>query len=277
MCKEKRSFWDRNGLFFAVLSLLLSFWLILLIAITPVHAATSSGGGSSNDLLISETDTDYTLDFTSNYKLYYNDNRTPISLQFLKDNPDFGVYLYNLSENARYSYSDGLTQTIIIAGNERTLNWSLVSSVYDKISSNYTGAELEAILNSPIEFSRLYDFTSEISFNVYKTGQTVTEKEEDPGILEGIEGFFTALMKPFVSFFETIGEFFNSFGSVAELWEKFEGYTITPVVEFFNETLNSGALSAFVQIWEFPIIKELLIAVVSVLVIGGIMLLFTSL
>ena len=73
LCKEKRSFWDRNGLFFAVLSLLLSFWLILLIAIIPVHAVYALENDAFQLVVLEETKT-YSGQPSFVYELYYDES-----------------------------------------------------------------------------------------------------------------------------------------------------------------------------------------------------------
>jgi hypothetical protein len=95
-------------------------------------------------------------------------------------------------------------------------------------------------------------------------------------VLGGIEEFFTDLISAFISIYNSIVSFSDRFSTIGELFDYLKGYTIDPIVDFFN-SLNTGAISILASIWEFPIIKELLIAVAAVLVIGGLLKLFVSL
>lgn len=91
-------------------------------------------------------------------------------------------------------------------------------------------------------------------------------------------------MKDFIDFFAKIKEeldaksnFWETFiDSLKTLWKVLEGYTLQPVLDFFD-SLSLGAIAIWWSFFDFPIIKELTIALVAVSLVAGIFKLFISL
>ena len=66
-----------------------------------------------------------------------------------------------------------------------------------------------------------------------------------------------------------MNEWTNHLGSLEELWEGLKSYTLDPIVEFMD-SLNVDTIMFISSLWEIPMIKELLIAIVAVMVFGAI-------
>lgn len=98
-------------------------------------------------------------------------------------------------------------------------------------------------------------------------------------ITDYIGEFFTGLFEPIVEWFnnkkeeeETKKGFWESFGEkLKELVDKLAGFTLVPIKEFLNNLVNSDVISVLSAIYEFPIIKEMILAVVAVLVVTGLL------
>lgn len=102
-------------------------------------------------------------------------------------------------------------------------------------------------------------------------------------IIDGIKEVF----KPVTDFIDWFWEFEDLNGRFDRLYTLFEeisskfdsegdGGIVAPVIEFFGN-ISDGALELFAPLWDLPIIKDLLIATVSILLIGGIFILLKSL
>lgn len=99
-------------------------------------------------------------------------------------------------------------------------------------------------------------------------------------IVSGFERVIDVGFGGFFDFIESIKDLGNQMSSVTDLWsdlvKRFGDDFLDPVVEFFSKTINLEAVGYFNQLWDFPIIKDLLIAFVSICVVGGIIIFFTT-
>ena len=284
---EKRILWQRNDLFIKLLVFFFCFWIVLGHLFPIAHAAeTSTDYG-----IVTVRETWQNITVKSGYMLglYTKDDRV-ITTNLLSNNPDYGVKIaLNDSTSNLRLYING--RTISYNSGEITLSASTLSG--------FEKTDTPIYISSDSTISSTYHICSYGSFTVVKV------EEEDPSWLESVgnwfsglgdgisnitsglgdlfgsyldllKDFLSSLFRPFTSFFEAISEMFSQFGSIADLWDKFKDYTIAPVLEFF-ENLNNSALSYFSQLWDFPVIKELVIATVAVLLIGGAFMLFVTL
>lgn len=98
-------------------------------------------------------------------------------------------------------------------------------------------------------------------------------------MFNSIAEFFSDLVESVVEWFknkkeeeETKKGFWESLGEkLKELIDKLAGFTLQPVKEFFSGLVNSDVVSVLSTIYEFPIIKEMIILVVAVLVVTGLL------
>lgn len=248
--------------------------------VIPSETATLSGGYS--------------------YNLYLDDN-TPLTMGYLKDNPDFTITI---------STSSGNTPIAAIRPNDTSC--SLGNAQNAPVELNYTTNTYinlyyekygEEVWDYPIRVGNS-DTSSIITISVVgyvnpdeteptepeETTPVVPDDGTDEGedtaglldsLLNGIKSFFTELFAPIIDFIESLKEaneagvgVFDFFG---KLFEIIEGYTLTPVLEFFESIAKNDAITIVMQVWDFPIVKELLIAVVALLVFSGLIRLLTTL
>lgn len=97
-------------------------------------------------------------------------------------------------------------------------------------------------------------------------------------IVEFIGDFFTDLFEPILGWFEnkraeeeTKQSFWEKMNEgLNKILDKIMGFTLVPIRDFFNNLVNSDVVFVLNEIYEFPIIKEMIILVVAVLVILGV-------
>lgn len=98
-------------------------------------------------------------------------------------------------------------------------------------------------------------------------------------IVEFIGDFFTDLFEPILGWFEnkraeeeTKQSFWEKMNEgLNKILDKIMGFTLVPIRDFFNNLVNSDVVFVLNEIYEFPIIKEMIILVVAVLVILGVL------
>lgn len=282
-----QTYFEKNGLFIKLLIFFLCFWIIAGHLFPIAHAAES--GTDYGIVTVRETWQNITVKSGYMLGLYTKDDRV-ITTNLLSSNPDYGVKIaLNDSTSNLRLYING--RTISYNSGEITLSASTLSG--------FEKTDTPIYISSDSTTSSTYHICSYGSFTVVKV------EEEDPSWLESVGNWFSglgdgisnitsglgdlfgsylellkeflsSLFSPLFSFFEAIKEFFSQFSNIGELWDKFKGYTITPILDFFD-SLNNSALSSFGQIWEFPIISQMLIGAVAYLLIGGIFKLFMTL
>lgn len=93
-----------------------------------------------------------------------------------------------------------------------------------------------------------------------------------------IAEFFGRLFEPITNWFENKKQeeeakksFWDTIQVLLEdIIEKVKGFTLQPVLEFFS-SLDMTAIGTLMEIFDFPLIKELIVAVVAVLVLMGLL------
>ena len=99
-------------------------------------------------------------------------------------------------------------------------------------------------------------------------------------LIDGISELFSDFLEAWKEYMEeknAIGEMWSKLGqTLQKLLDTFANIVIDPITEFFA-SLSSGAIAIWTSFIDFPIIKELILAVVAVSFIGGIFKLFLSL
>lgn len=236
---------------------------------------------------------DTTQQTLSGSKYFYImlDENTPLTPQYLKDNPDYEI---TVSSNGRdFQLRVMLDDTIAspkffslrnVTSSNVTFGYSKFTSVVEQGATSY--AETYDYWNSPIYLNSGYSDVIYTTNSNYEYIPPVVEEPEDNsgivnGILGGIEDFFTSLFQPIIDFIDDWNALQESGGTIwtvlGTLYEKLKGYTLEPVLEFFQSIVGNDAIYMLVQIWDFPIVKELILAAVAFLVIGGFLRLLTTL
>ena len=161
-----------------------------------------------------------------------------------------------------------------------------------KLSYNSYKQKIGSVFGGDIFYIKIIAFTS--------TGATTTDfsytidVEEKSSIMLGIidylkgafndfQDFFAGLFQGIFDFIDSIKElwdakdnFLDRFNnSISTAWSIVESYTLDPVIEFFN-TLSTGAIGIWLSFFNFPIIKELAVALVTVSLVSGIFTLFVT-
>ena len=280
--KEKTTFWDRNGLFIKLLVFFISFWIIAYNILPIAHA----DGGTTDYGFINVRDTWQTITVKHDYLMgLYTKEDVLITTNFLIANPDYGVTINVYGDSNLRIQANG--KTLSLPSGEVKLNATLANS--------FGGSDTPIYISSTS--------TTSVTYQICSYGSLTVVEEEDKdkawhekfsdwfnglgdslggignvfnGAIDVLKDFIASFFRPIISFFEAIQEMFSQFGSISDLWDKFKDFTITPILEFF-ENLENGALGAFSQFWDFPVIRELVIATVAVLLIGGVFMLFVTL
>lgn len=260
----------------------LLFIYIISIAITTI--------GFANAVTI---DVSFVIDTTqqtlSGSKYFYImlDENTPLTPQYLKDNPDYEI---TVSSNGRdfqlrvmlddTTASPKIFSLRNVTSSNVTFSYNLFSTVVEQGATQY--AETYDYWNSPIYLNSGYPDVIYTTNSNYEYIPPVVEEPEEDGedtgilldnLLDGIKSFFTTLFKPITDFIDEWKEYQNSGGTIwdafGQLYEYVKGYTFEPIAELFEYVLQNDALPIVIQIWNFPIVKELLIVVVAILVVSG--------
>lgn len=269
---------------------------IISIAITTigfVHAVEKT-------IYVMTTD-ENTVSGGTNYYLYLDED-TPLTLGFLKEHPEYEITFisYDSSGNttnvavywempnggvgSACNTSASATPPYVLTYN----NNSYLINCYNKYG--------EASLDYPIKLGNSNSNTTIImnSNFIFNSDGTLTDPDEIPeettpvvppeddgedtaglldGLLNGIKSFFTELFSPIIDFIDSWNALQESGGTVwdafGQLYEYVKGYTFEPIAELFEYVLHNDALPIVIQIWNFPIVKELLIVVVAILVVSG--------
>lgn len=244
--------------------------------------------------VVSTNQTSLSLD---KYYLYLDDD-TPLTYRYFKENPDYTITVIGTGKN----YSLCAVQS---DGKEVSLRSVSVNSAYDFNYASIPQYYAEQNIDCPLILrnsatNNVFTINSNVDYSTGGSTDTTepTEPEETTpvvppeddgedtaglldGLLNGIKSFFTELFAPIIDFIESLKEaneagvgVFDFFG---KLFEIIEGYTLTPVIEFFESIAKNDAILIVMQIWDFPIVKDLLIAVVALLVFSGLIRLLTTL
>ena len=239
-----------------------------------------------------------TLSGGYNYNLYLDDD-TPLTLGYLKDNPNFTITVSTTSGNTPVQ-AIRPNNTSCSLGNARTAPVALNYNTNIYINSYYEQYG-EEIWDYPIRVGSA-DASAIITISVVgyvnPDDTEPTEPEETTpvvppeddgedtaglldGLLDGIKSFFTELFKPITDLIESWQKVQESEATIWDalelLYDYVKGYTFEPIFEFFESIVGNDALFLIVQVWNFPVVKELLIAVVAILVISGFIRLITTL
>lgn len=246
--------------------------------VIPTETATLSGGYS--------------------YNLYLDDN-TPLTLGYLKDNPDFTITISSSSGNTpiqairpnNTSCSLGNAQNGPVALNYTTNAY--INTYLDKYGDeiwDYPIRVGNATTGSILTISVVgYVNPDETEPTEPEETEPVVPPEDDgedtagllDGLLNGIKEFFSDLFSPILSFIEDVQDTLSStdklLGWFNSLYEKIKGYTMKPVLDFFEDLTQNDAVALVLLFWDFPFVKEFTLAVVAVLIVSGLFRLLNSL
>lgn len=220
----------------------------------------------------------------SKYFYIMLDENTPLTPQYLKDNPDYTITVSSNGRDfqLRVMLDDTTTSPKIyslraITNSNMDFSYNLYGTAIEQGAKQY--ANTYDYWNSPIYLNSGYPDVIYTTNSNYAYVPPVVEEPEDDnsgivnGILGGIEDFFTSLFKPIIDFIDDWKEaqeagvtIWDAFG---QLYEYVKGYTFEPIAELFDYVLHNDALPIVIQIWNFPIVKELLIVIVAILVVSG--------
>lgn len=244
--------------------------------------------------VVSTNQTSLSLD---KYYLYLDDD-TPLTYRYFKENPDYTITVIGTGKN----YNLCVVQS---DGKEVSLRYVSVSSAYDFNYASIPKYYAEQNIDCPLILrnsatNNVFTINSNVDYST--GGSTDTTDPTDPeettpvvppeddgedtaglldGLLDGIKSFFTELFKPITDLIESWQKLQESettiWDALGLLYDYVKGYTFEPIFEFFESIVGNDALYLIVQIWNFPVIKELLIAVVAILVISGFIRLITTL
>lgn len=271
------------------ISLILSLVIILSISITPAFAA-----GSVNGYNFPQT-------FSGNVAAPMNASMLE-SVDYFTISVDADCALYTVTFCSDDMLNLTATFDTFKVGNTCKISYDAVAKLLDRKWKGFGISELDHIVvycNTPNGYSYTMDvqekssiMTGIISYlkdafkglNNFFSDLFNTLFETLTNLFEDIKQFFADLLKDFIDFFAKIKEeldakntFWETFvESLKNLWKVLEGYTLQPVRDFFD-SLSLGAIAIWWSIFDFPIIKELTIALVAVSLVAGIFKLFISL
>lgn len=250
--------------------------------IIPTGTATLSGGYQYNLML---------------------DDDTPLTLGFLRDNPDYQVSINPSGGNTSVSavFTNGSTGSIVNTSSSGTIPYIIT---YNSYIQNLHDRYGDVIWDYPVRLSN-NGSTAIISINsnyIYNSDGTITNPDEIPeettpvvppeddgedtaglldSLLNGIKEFFSDLFSPILSFIEDVQDTLSStdklLGWFNSLYEKIKGYTMKPVLDFFEDLTQNDAVALVLLFWDFPFVKQFTLAVVAVLIVSGLFRLLNSL
>lgn len=263
--------------------------LILSISITPASAIGSVDGRNFPQHLVGSAT------FPINAPMLESVDYFTISVD-----ADCALYTVSFCSDDLFNYTT--TFDTFRVGDTCKLSYNSVAKFLDRKWHGVGISELDHIVvycNTPNSYSYTIDvqekssiMTGIISYlkdafkglNNFFSNLFNTLFETFTNLFEDIKQFFADLLKDFIDFFAKIKEeldaknsFWETFvDSLKTLWKVLEGYTLQPVRDFFD-SLSLGAIAIWWSIFDFPIIKELTIALVAVSLVAGIFKLFISL
>lgn len=281
--------------------LVLYIFSIAITTIGFVHAVEKT-------IYVMTTD-ENTVSGGTNYYLYLDED-TPLTLGFLKEHPEYEITFisYDSSGNttnvavywempnggvgSACNTSASATPPYVLTYN----NNSYLINCYNKYG--------EESLDYPIKLGNSNSNTTIVmnSNFIFNSDGTLTDPDEIPeetepvvppedggedtaglldSLLNGIKEFFSDLFSPILSFIEDVQETFSStdklLGWFNSLYEKIKGYTMKPVLDFFEDLTQNDAVALVLLFWDFPFVKEFTLAVVAVLIVSGLFRLLNSL
>ena len=274
--------------------------LLIIYVFTLTFSTIGFVHASETDYKYVLTDTQATLTGSNKYYLYL-DNDTPLTPRYIRDNPDYKVYISctgNFGANVDVAVGNSFGSCGVWRGTDSN---TLYEFSYSNVQTmDYYVNKYSDYLDSPIYITTgvnnpIFTINSNVKYND-ETEPTEPEEttpvvppEDDgedtagllDGLLDGIKSFFTELSKPITDLIESWQKLQESettiWDALGLLYDYVKGYTFEPIFEFFESIVGNDALYIIVQIWNFPVIKELLIAVVAILVVSGFIRLITTL
>lgn len=292
-----------------ILIFVLSFVLCFSLCICPVYAATTVDG-VSYPILISGGSSFWginadSIQMVDAFTITVNTSSTVtyyVNLLTASGSCRFGS-AFSSSNVARLTY-DSVSEALSRSGYSISdLTGVMVNAnTADSYSVTYDVVEKSSILTGLIRwltdaFESVRNALSSLGSGIvdFLTGalqgivdNAISIKDTIIEFLTGaFEGLINGISELFSDFLEAWKEYMEEKAAIGEIWSKlgqtlqklldtFVNVVIDPISEFFA-SLSSGAIAIWTSFIEFPIIKELILAVVSVSFIGGIFKLFLSL
>ena len=199
------------------------------------------------------------------------------------------------SDSANSEQAEKMLQSpILVYSNDQSDIWTLNTTGVTTGGTIDTGTDDETgtggvtdgteedntgILNGIKEFfSNIFDDIKAFFSNLFDNLKTFFT-----GMFDDIKNWFSEQFAPLLEMFDIMkqrDEASESFdtglvGSLSSLIEKLESVTLDPVTNMFDN-IKSGTLGVLQSIYEFPMIKELIVASTAITIFSAIMMLLTT-
>lgn len=268
---------------------LITLIFVLSTCILPVFAASYTIPVSNEAVTVNPGE---------NNQLLFTYNGSSLKWQTFKSNPSLTLYIsngvgqasYRLLVNGTYSsnFSTSILSGLQIGSFAVAINWDFLESKFSDIIPDDLTQSFVVVAGSGnirnIHFYTTIESSDDSGIEDDREhGGGGTSFDEDPKswfdyILDGIENCFAWLVEQIKNIFhvEGIMEAIKLlFDSIGDLFATYLNFDMQPFHDFLD-SINSGAISYILRIWEFPIIKQFMYGVILLALVAGLLTLFKT-